>query len=116
LTPEVNEMTPNVGPREQLVRMAVGAAALTAALCLPRLGAWRAVLAAAGLMKIATAVTRYCPVSALVGIDNTRGTELVHFDDNEGGVRERLNEMQHRVGATISRGGLRHSAAGLRKA
>ena len=109
-------MTPNVGPREQLVRIAAGAVALTAALCLPRLGAWRALLVAAGLMKIATAVTRYCPVSALVGIDNTRGTELVHFDDNEGGVRERMNEMQRRVGATVLRGGLRQSAAGIRPA
>ena len=109
-------MTPNVGPREQLVRMAVGAAALTAALCVPRLGAWRAVLAAAGVAKMATAVTRYCPLSELLGIDNTRGTELVHFDDNDGGVRERINEVQRRVGATVSRGGLRHSAAGIRRA
>jgi hypothetical protein len=95
--------------------MAVGASALTAALCLPRLGPWRAVLAAVGLAKIATAVTRYCPLNQLAGIDNTRGTELVHFDDNEGGVRGRLNEMQHRVGATVSRGGLRLSAAGIRQ-
>ncbi|HEY5742407.1 MAG TPA: hypothetical protein VIS99_07690, partial [Terrimicrobiaceae bacterium] len=66
---------------------------------------WRWLLAAWGLANIATATTRYCPSNQLTGIDNTAGTEFVHFDESVNGVRgqigQRLNELQHRIGATM---------------
>ncbi len=66
-------MKPNVGPREQLFRIAVGSAAVAGAALLPRLRGWRWLLCAWGLANITTALTRYCPSNQLTGIDNTRG-------------------------------------------
>lgn len=98
-------MKQNVGPREQLFRIGIGAAALTSAVLLPKLGGWRWLLGALGLANIITAVTRYCPSNELTGIDNTQGDELVHFDDSlygfRGRVGHRLNEFQHRIGARM---------------
>jgi hypothetical protein len=89
--------------------MGVGAAALTAAMMSPRrLGAWRWLLGAWGATYVATALTRYCPANALFGIDNTSGDELVHFDDSRRNIRgrigHRLNELQHRLHATVHNG------------
>ena len=97
-------MKPNVGPREQLFRIAVGSAAVAGAALLPRLRGWRWLLCAWGLANITTALTRYCPSNQLTGIDNSRGNEFVHFHEALHGFRgrigQRLNELQHRIGAT----------------
>jgi hypothetical protein len=49
-------------------------------------------------------LTRHCASNQLTGIDNTQGNELVHFDESLQGFRgrigHRLNELQHRIGAT----------------
>jgi hypothetical protein len=96
-------MKTNVGPREQLFRIGIGSAALIGAALLPRLRSWRWLLGTWGLANITTALTRYCPSNQLTGIDNTKGNEFVHFDESLQGFRgrigQRLNELQHRIGA-----------------
>ena len=98
-------MKQNVGPLEQIFRISIGFAAVTAALLSSKLGRWRWLLGAWGLANIATAVTRYCPSNQLTGIDNTAGDEFVHFDESlhdfRGRISHRLNELQHRIGATM---------------
>lgn len=98
-------MNTNVGPREQLFRIGIGSAAVTATLLLPRLGGWRWLLGAWGVANLATAVTRYCPSNQLFGIDNTAGDEFMHFDESLHDVRGRIgqqfNDLQHRVGASF---------------
>jgi len=89
----------NVGPHERYIRYAVGAASLLAALT-PRLGRWRWLLGALGVMNVVTATTRYCPTNRLVGIDNTKGRELVHFARSRRFGR-RLNRLQRHLGATM---------------
>jgi|GEM_PF-2192127 len=97
-------MKQNVGPHEQLFRIGIGSAALSSALLLSKLGGWRWLLGAWGLANIVTAVTRYCPSNELTAIDNTQGNEFVHFNESlhdfRGRVAHRLNELQHRIGAT----------------
>jgi hypothetical protein len=98
-------MKHNVGPGEQLFRIGIGSAALVVAVLLPKLHRWRWLLGAWGLANITTAVTRYCPSNELVGIDNTQGSELVHFDESlrgfRGRVGQRLNRLQRRIRATV---------------
>ena len=98
-------MKENVGPHEQVFRISIGSAALIGAALLPKLRGWRWLLSAWGLANIATAVTRYCPSNQLTGIDNTQGNEFVHFDESLHGFRgrigHRLNELQHRIRATM---------------
>lgn len=98
-------MKQNVGPREQLFRIGIGSAALTAACLSSRLGGWRFLLGAYGLANLATAVTRYCPSNQLLGIDNTEGDEILHFDESlqdfRGKFGHRMNELQHRFGASF---------------
>jgi hypothetical protein len=98
-------MKQNVGPHEQMFRISIGFAAVTAALLSSKLGRWRWLLGAWGLANIVTAVTRYCPSNQLTGIDNTAGDEFVHFDESahdfRGRIGHRLNELQHRIGATM---------------
>jgi hypothetical protein len=98
-------MKQNVGPHEQLFRIGIGSAALTIAVLLPKLRGWRWLLGAWGLANITTALTRYCPSNELTAIDNTQGNEFVHFDESVPGFRgrigQRLNELQHRIGATL---------------
>jgi hypothetical protein len=98
-------MKKNVGPREQLLRIGIGSAALTAALVQPRLGGWRWGLGIAGVMELGTGLLRWCPISALLGIDNTRGEELVHFDESLEDIRgragQRINQLQRRMGASF---------------
>ena len=97
-------MKQNVGPREQLFRIAVGSLALAGAALLPKLRGWRWLVGAWGLANLASGLTRYCPSNQLTGIDNTQGNELVHFDESLHGFRgrlgQRLNELQHRIGAS----------------
>jgi Inner membrane protein YgaP-like, transmembrane domain len=99
------DMKRNVGPREQLFRIAVGSAAVLGAALIQKLRGWRWLLGAWGVANITTGLTRYCPSNQLTGIDNTEGNEFVHFDESVGGLRgrmgQRLNELQHRVGATL---------------
>jgi hypothetical protein len=97
-------MNPNVGPREQLFRIAIGSAALAGAALLPKLRRWRWALGTWGLANIATGLTRYCPSNQLTGIDNTKGNEFVHFDESlydfRGRIGHRLNNFQRHIGAT----------------
>jgi hypothetical protein len=98
-------MKENVGPREQTFRIITGVAAAAAAIALPRLGGWRWPLGIWGVANVTVAIMRYCPSNALLGIDNTKGDEFLHFDESlqdvRGRVGHRLNELQHRVGATF---------------
>jgi Inner membrane protein YgaP-like, transmembrane domain len=96
-------MKRNVGPREQLFRIGIGAAALTGAALMPKLRRWRWLLGAWGLANITSGLTRYCPSNQLTGIDNTQGNEFVHFNESpdfRGHVGQQLNRLQHRIGAT----------------
>ena len=97
-------MIHNVGRREQLFRIAIGSAALVGAAVLPQLRRWRWILGVWGLANIGSAITRYCPSNQLTGIDNTRGNELVHFNESlhdfRGRIGHRLNRLQRRIGAT----------------
>lgn len=99
-------MKENVGPREQMLRIGIGAAAITTAFLLPRLGGWRWALGIWGLANLSTAMFRYCPSNTLLGVDNTHGDEFLHFDESLPDVRgragHRLNELQHRLGARFS--------------
>jgi hypothetical protein len=101
---EEESMKQNVGPRERLFRICIGSVALIGAALVPKLRSWRWLLGTWGLANIATALTRYCPSNQLTGIDNTKGDEFVHFDESLRGFRgrigRRLNELQHRIGAT----------------
>jgi hypothetical protein len=98
-------MRHNVGPREQLFRIGIGSAAVLGAVLIPKLRRWRWFLGSWGLANIATGLTRYCPSNQLTGIDNTEGREFVHFDESMRGFRGRigqqLNQLQHRIGATL---------------
>ncbi len=100
-------MTRNVGPRETLLRMAVGSIALGTAIFARSLGRRsRWLLGAFSVVNFATAFTRACPGNALLGIDNTRGKELVHFRRSpgfRGRLGRRANQFQRRVGATVAR-------------
>ncbi len=89
----------NVGPRERLIRYGVGISALLAALS-PRVGGWRWLLGAIGVANVVTAATRYCPTNTLLGVDNTRGHELLHFTKARS-FGPRLNRLQRRLGATV---------------
>lgn len=97
-------MEQNVGPREQWFRIVIGSVALAGAAVLPKLRGWRWALGAWGMANIVTGLTRYCPSNQLTGIDNTRGSELVHFNESLRGLRgrigQRLNKLQHRIGAS----------------
>jgi hypothetical protein len=97
-------MRQNVGPHEQMLRIGIGVFALTAAMVAPRLRGWRWLLGAWGVANLAVAFTRYCPSNALFGIDNTKGDELMHFDESlpdfRGRLGHRLNEIQQQAGAT----------------
>ena len=98
-------MKQNVGPREQLFRIGIGAAALAGAALLPQLRRWRWAVGAWGVANIASAVTRYCPSNQLTAIDNTQGSEFVHFNESLRGFRGRtacrLNRLQQRLGAAV---------------
>jgi DUF2892 family protein len=77
---------------------------LIAAALQPKLARWRWLLGAWGLANIVTALSRYCPTNQVTGIDNTRGNEFVHFDESlhdfRGRIGPRLNQFQHRIGAS----------------
>ena len=97
-------MKQNVGPRERLFRVTIGAAALAGAVLLPKLRGWRLPMGAWCLANLASGLTRYCPSNQLTGIDNTKGNEFVHFNESlkdfRGRIGQRLNELQHRIGAS----------------
>jgi hypothetical protein len=98
-------MKHNVGPREQLFRIGIGFAVLVGAALMPKLRRLRWLLGAWGLANIASGVTRYCPSNQLTGIDNTKGDELMHFDESlhdfRGRLGQQLNRLQRRIGATL---------------
>ncbi len=93
-------MKQNVGPRERMVRVGTGSLALLLAALSPRLGRWRWLVGGLGLMNLATAWARACPTNALLGIDNTRGKELLHFVRSRA-LGRKLNRWQRRIGATM---------------
>lgn len=92
-------LSSNVGPRERWIRVGLGVAALLAAAS-PRMGRWRWLFGAIGVTNVATAALTYCPTNALLGIDNTRGREVMHFDRSRK-LGRRINRWQRHVGATL---------------
>lgn len=64
-------MKHNVGPRERVARLLVGAASGVAALALPRLGWWRLPLGLVAVSGIVTGATGYCPANQALGIDRS---------------------------------------------
>jgi len=64
----------NVGSIDRTLRFLLGVALLVAPFLLPlagylaELGAWRFVIAAAGVVMLATAIFRFCPAYTLFGI------------------------------------------------
>lgn len=99
-------MKRNIGEKEQMCRVAWGASALTAAVLMPRLGGWRWVLGAIGAAELIQGMSKFSVGYALAGVDNTQGKEMLHFDESikdvRGRVGHRLNEFQHKIGATLS--------------
>lgn len=80
----------NVGPNERYVRVALGLAMATAAASMKGSLRWRLPLGMAAVAELATAATRYCPVSALVGVNNCRSEETRLRDERTpGGIRVR---------------------------
>jgi len=59
----------NVGPNEQLARLALGCGTIGAAL-MARSRAGRLALGTIGLAELYTGLTRYCPMNALLGVNN----------------------------------------------
>jgi hypothetical protein len=63
-------MQENVGNRDRLLRFAVGGSLLLAGLSGLRRGRWvPALLLTSGTAVLESAITRVCPVNALLGID-----------------------------------------------
>lgn len=62
-------MTANIGNTDRVIRLVVGVAILSLIFVLDGSARWWGLI---GLIPIATAVFRYCPPYALLGI-NTRG-------------------------------------------
>ncbi|MBI2393403.1 MAG: DUF2892 domain-containing protein [Deltaproteobacteria bacterium] len=66
----------NVGPTERKLRFAGSVAAGAAALLVPELGRSRIPLGIVSAELMFTAITRFCPMNALLGIDRyTPGVE-----------------------------------------
>lgn len=100
----LTRMKANVGRRERLARIGFGVAMLAWAARARTAPPWRRwLLGVLGVANVATAVTRYCPSNALLGVDNTRGDELVHFVTSRrrrrGRLGRRLNKLQRRLHA-----------------
>jgi hypothetical protein len=74
-------MKQNVGPNERYLRLALGLGAAYLALKVAKKPATRLQLASVALSGIMTGLSRYCPISQAVGIDNSQGPEIVHFDE-----------------------------------
>lgn len=72
-------MKHNVGPRERLARLAIGA--VTGAAALRAHGWQRSALCAASTAGFLTGLTRYCPLNAAMGIDNGVGAFRVSPHD-----------------------------------
>jgi hypothetical protein len=73
-------MHQNVGPRERLVRLALGTAAGAAAMAMPR-GWQRSTLCGISTAGFLTALTRYCPLNAALGVDRSSERSLVSEHD-----------------------------------
>lgn len=65
----------NVGRTDQMIRLSVGAALVTAAATAPVSRGWRIAMAAVGAAELITGVLRYCPVSQAFGVNTCRGDE-----------------------------------------
>jgi len=63
-------MKPNVGEKEARYRIGVGVAAAIAALTLSKSKSLSAFLGMVAASGIETGLSRYCPMSELLGIDN----------------------------------------------
>lgn len=98
-------MNPNVGDKEQMVRMVGGVAALMGAMMV-RSNALRIPLALAGLMGLTTAMTRYCPVNKALGID-TRS----HKERARDVTRRRVGKPKETLA-----GGIEHVREGAKEA
>lgn len=59
----------NVGRTEQMLRIGVGSALLTAAAFAPVSRGWRIGFALVGVVELVTGAIRYCPVNQALGIN-----------------------------------------------
>ena len=73
-------MHQNVGPRERLIRLAIGTAAGAAAMAVPR-GWQRSALCGVSTAGFLTALTRYCPLNAALGVDRSSDRPLLSEHD-----------------------------------
>ena len=72
-------MKQNVGPKERIARLAIGAIAGAAAM---RAHGWqRGALCSLSTSGFLTGATRYCPVNASLGIDNAAGAGISRHDE-----------------------------------
>jgi hypothetical protein len=65
----------NVGRTEQKFRLSAGAALVAAAAFAPVSRNWRIALGILGTAELITGATRYCPISAALGINTCRADE-----------------------------------------
>ena len=69
----------NVGRTEQVVRLTVGAALVTAAAVAPLNRGWRIAMAAAGATQLVTGSTRFCPLWQALGVSTCSDGEMSRF-------------------------------------
>jgi DUF2892 family protein len=87
-------MKHNVGSNERIVRLAIGAAASAAAVRAPR--PWqKAALGAIATSGPATALTRYCPINAALGVGESELSPL------EQGLRDMEIRRQTAINAAM---------------
>jgi hypothetical protein len=65
-------MTRNVGGTDRGVRLVLGAVLVAIAIFVALPGYWELVPFLIGVALLATAISRYCPVNAALGVDTRR--------------------------------------------
>lgn len=63
----------NVGGADRAARLVIGAGLLGGGLLVTDDARWRAAMLAGSAIALGTAVTRYCPANALLGVDTCDG-------------------------------------------
>lgn len=93
-------MTRNVGPKERLVRLAIGAATGAAA---TRAHGWqRAALCTASTSAFITGLTQYCPINAALGIER-RPQSASRLSEHDAEVRDTEIRRETQTSASMGR-------------